>query len=107
MIDEMQEELEGKAKELEEKGRELEESKSENTELRKQIEELNITEPKNLEEQALSLAGTDVYEKLIKGYTEKQWGRPCTELPSFIIRLHLLRTCSISLIICQSVGPRT
>ena len=52
----------------------------------KQITELNITEPKNLEEQALSLAGTDVYEKLIKGYTEKQWGRPCTELPSFIIK---------------------
>ena len=52
----------------------------------KQIEELHITEPKNLEEQALSLAGTDVYEKLIKGYTEKQWGRPCTELPSFIIK---------------------
>lgn len=51
-----------------------------------QIKELNITEPKNLEEQALSLAGTDVYEKLIKGYTEKQWGRPCTELPSFIIK---------------------
>ena len=44
--------------------------------------ELNITEPKNLEEQALSLAGKDVYEKLIKGYTEKQWGRPCTELPA-------------------------
>lgn len=48
--------------------------------------ELQITEPKNLEEQALSLAGRDVYEKLIKGYTEKQWGRPCTELPSFIIK---------------------
>lgn len=48
--------------------------------------ELNITEPKNLEEQALSLAGKDVYEKLIKGYTEKQWGRPCTELPAFIIK---------------------
>ena len=47
---------------------------------------LNITEPKNLEEQALSLAGKDVYEKLIKGYTEKQWGRPCTELPAFIIK---------------------
>lgn len=45
-----------------------------------------ITEPKNLEEQAISLVGTDIYEKLIKGYTEKQWGRPCTELPSFIIR---------------------
>lgn len=43
-------------------------------------------EPKNLEEQAISLVGTDIYEKLIKGYTEKQWGRPCTELPSFIIR---------------------
>lgn len=54
--------------------------------IRKQIEELNITEPKNLEEQALSLAGRDVYEKLIKGYTEKQWGRPCTELPAFIIK---------------------
>jgi UDP-galactopyranose mutase len=45
-----------------------------------------ITQPKNLEEQAISLVGTDIYEKLIKGYTEKQWGRPCTELPSFIIR---------------------
>jgi UDP-galactopyranose mutase len=46
----------------------------------------HITEPKNLEEQAISLVGTDIYEKLIKGYTEKQWGRPCTELPAFIIR---------------------
>ena len=45
-----------------------------------------ITEPKNLEEQAISLVGTDIYEKLVKGYTEKQWGRPCTELPSFIIK---------------------
>lgn len=45
-----------------------------------------ITEPKNLEEQAISLVGIDIYEKLIKGYTEKQWGRPCTELPSFIIK---------------------
>ena len=45
-----------------------------------------IIEPKNLEEQAISLVGTDIYEKLIKGYTEKQWGRPCTELPSFIIK---------------------
>ena len=43
-------------------------------------------EPQNLEEQAISLVGTDIYEKLIKGYTEKQWGRPCTELPSFIIK---------------------
>lgn len=45
-----------------------------------------ITEPRNLEEQAISLVGTDIYEKLIKGYTQKQWGRPCTELPSFIIQ---------------------
>lgn len=45
-----------------------------------------ITEPRNLEEQALSLIGRDIYELLIKGYTEKQWGRKCTELPSFIIR---------------------
>ena len=54
--------------------------------IQEQIRELNITEPKNLEEQALSLAGRDVYEKLIKGYTEKQWGRDCRELPSFIIK---------------------
>lgn len=46
----------------------------------------HITEPKNLEEQALVLGGKDIYEKLIKGYTEKQWGRPATEIPSFIIR---------------------
>ena len=45
-----------------------------------------ITEPRNLEEQALCLIGKDIYEKLIKHYTEKQWGRPCTELPAFIIR---------------------
>lgn len=45
-----------------------------------------ITEPQNLEEQAISLIGTDIYEKLVKGYTEKQWGRPCTQLPSFIIK---------------------
>lgn len=45
-----------------------------------------ISMPKNLEEQAISLVGTDVYEKLIKGYTEKQWGRPCSELPVFIIK---------------------
>ena len=56
-----------------------------------QIADLGITEPKNLEEQALSLVGTDVYEKLIKGYTEKQWGRSCRELPSFIIRRLPLR----------------
>ncbi|MBQ2564079.1 MAG: UDP-galactopyranose mutase, partial [Oscillospiraceae bacterium] len=51
-----------------------------------QREEAGITEPKNLEEQAISLVGTDIYEKLIKGYTQKQWGRPCTELPAFIIK---------------------
>lgn len=45
-----------------------------------------IKEPRNLEEQAISLVGTDIYEKLVKGYTEKQWGRPCTELPAFIIK---------------------
>ena len=45
-----------------------------------------ITEPRNLEEQAISLVGHDIYEKLIKGYTEKQWGRPCKELPAFIIK---------------------
>ena len=47
---------------------------------------LNGREPQNLEEQALTLVGKDIYEKLIKGYTEKQWGRPCAELPAFIIR---------------------
>ncbi|MBR1470454.1 MAG: UDP-galactopyranose mutase [Lachnospiraceae bacterium] len=51
-----------------------------------QIREAGITEPKNLEEQAISLVGRDIYEKLVKGYTEKQWGRKCTELPAFIIR---------------------
>ena len=57
----------------------------------KQIESLHITEPSNLEEQALSLVGKDVYEKLIKGYTEKQWGRDCKDLPAFIIRRLPLR----------------
>lgn len=51
-----------------------------------QIAHLNITEPKNLEEQALKLVGPDIYEKLIKHYTEKQWGRKATELPAFIIK---------------------
>lgn len=59
-------------------------------EAKKKIEEqkaeFNIAEPHNLEEQAISLIGKDIYEKLIKGYTEKQWGRPCTELPAFIIK---------------------
>lgn len=56
-----------------------------------QIEALQIGEPQNLEEQALSLAGKDVYEKLVKGYTEKQWGRDCKELPAFIIKRLPLR----------------
>lgn len=59
--------------------------------IRSQIEDLHIANPGNVEEQALSLAGKDVYEKLIKGYTEKQWGRPCTELPAFIIKRVPLR----------------
>lgn len=54
--------------------------------IEKQRQEAGIKEPKNLEEQAISLVGYDVYEKLIKGYTEKQWGRKATELPPFIIR---------------------
>ncbi len=56
-----------------------------------QIADLGITEPQNLEEQALSLAGRDVYEKLVKGYTEKQWGRDCKDLPAFIIKRLPLR----------------
>lgn len=59
--------------------------------IKEQIAELDITEPKNLEEQALSLVGVDVYEKLVKGYTEKQWGRDCKELPAFIIKRLPLR----------------
>lgn len=51
-----------------------------------QRKEAGIDQPHNLEEQAISLVGTDVYEKLVKGYTQKQWGRPCSELPAFIIR---------------------
>lgn len=54
--------------------------------IQEQIAELGITQPQNLEEQALMLVGTDIYEKLIKGYTEKQWGRKATELPAFIIK---------------------
>lgn len=54
--------------------------------IEKQKAEAKVENPANLEEQALSLVGRDVYEKLVKGYTEKQWGRSCTELPSFIIR---------------------
>lgn len=51
-----------------------------------QVKEAGIKDPKNLEEQAISMVGQDIYEKLIKGYTGKQWGRPCNELPSFIIK---------------------
>ncbi len=54
--------------------------------IEEQKKEAGITEPRNLEEQAISLVGTDIYEKLIKGYTMKQWGRPCSELPAFIIK---------------------
>lgn len=54
--------------------------------IRAQREEAGITNPSNLEEQAISLVGKDIYEKLVKGYTEKQWGRPCNELPAFIIK---------------------
>ena len=55
-------------------------------EIERQRRDAGISEPRNLEEQAISLVGTDIYEKLVKGYTEKQWGRPCTELPAFIIK---------------------
>lgn len=54
--------------------------------IEKQKKEAGITEPKNLEEQAISLVGKDIFEKLVKGYTEKQWGRDCKDLPSFIIK---------------------
>ena len=54
--------------------------------IEQQKKESKVEEPRNLEEQALSLVGRDVYEKLVKGYTEKQWGRDCAELPSFIIK---------------------
>lgn len=56
-----------------------------------QIKEAGVTDPQNLEQQAISLAGTTVYEKLVKGYTEKQWGRDCKELPPFIIKRLPLR----------------
>ena len=54
--------------------------------IEKEKQSFNILEPKNLEEQAISLVGNTIYEKLIKGYTEKQWGKRCNELPSFIIK---------------------
>ena len=55
-------------------------------EIERQRAAAGITEPKNLEDQAISLVGTDIYEKLVKGYTSKQWGRPCDQLPAFIIK---------------------
>lgn len=54
--------------------------------IERQRREAGIGEPRNLEEQAISLVGTDIYKKLVEGYTEKQWGRPCSELPAFIIK---------------------
>ena len=54
--------------------------------IEQQRRDAGITDPQNLEQQAISLVGTDIYEKLIKGYTEKQWGRPCDQLPAFIIK---------------------
>ena len=54
--------------------------------IEEQKAQAGITDPQNLEEQAISLVGTDIYEKLVKGYTQKQWGRPCDQLPAFIIR---------------------
>ena len=54
--------------------------------IEEQKAEANITDPTNLEEQAISLVGMDIYEKLVKGYTEKQWGRDCKDLPAFIIK---------------------
>ena len=54
--------------------------------IEEQKRQAGITDPQNLEEQAISLVGRDIYEKLVKGYTEKQWGRSCTELPAFIIK---------------------
>lgn len=77
------------------KARTPEEAKARIEEQRTQVKRLmqnqGIEEPRNLEEQALLLVGRDIYEKLIKGYTEKQWGRPCSELPAFIIRRLPLR----------------
>jgi UDP-galactopyranose mutase len=54
--------------------------------IQEQISRMHITHPKNLEEQAISLVGRDIFEKLVKGYTEKQWGRDCKDLPAFIIK---------------------
>lgn len=59
--------------------------------IEQQKKEANVVQPENLEEQAISQVGKDIYEKLVKGYTEKQWGRPCRELPAFIIKRLPLR----------------
>ena len=59
--------------------------------IQEQIARMHITHPKNLEEQALALVGQDVYEKLVEGYTRKQWGRECKDLPAFIIKRLPLR----------------
>lgn len=67
----------------EEAQKKLEEQRSH---ARKRMEQEGVTEPRNLEEQALSLIGEDIYTQLIKEYTEKQWGRPCSQLPAFIIK---------------------
>lgn len=67
----------------------------------KQRKEFEGKEPQNLEEQAISLVGRDVYETLIKGYTEKQWGRKCTDLPSFIIRRLPNSLCIMRKLICK------
>ena len=62
------------------------------SELERQRKDYAGLEPRNLEEQALKLVGRDIYEKLVKGYTEKQWGRSCDELPAFLIRRLPLRS---------------
>ena len=80
--------IEGRIKDKQAKVKQLKKQKAK---IQEEIEELGITEPKNLEEQALSLAGRSVYEKLVKGYTEKQWGRDCKDLPAFIIKRLPLR----------------
>ena len=65
--------------------------------IQEQVEASRIDKPQNLEEQAISLVGTDIYEKLIKGYTQKQWGRECKDLPAFIIKRLPVRYTSITI----------
>ncbi|STH74649.1 UDP-galactopyranose mutase, FAD/NAD(P)-binding [Escherichia coli] len=71
--------------------------------IKKQSGEISGNKPRNLEEQAISLVGRDIYNCLIKEYTEKQWGRPCTELPSFIINDSLLGLHTIITILMTSI----